>query len=143
MTNCIFCDIINRTAPASFIYRDELVSAFMDLYPVNPGHCLVISNQHATYLSDLDPEAGAQMFRIGQRMAASLRQSGVKCEGINLFLADGRVAGQQIFHVHLHIIPRFIGDGFGPKRWSFDQPKPSRGELDNIAKVISGFFQIK
>ena len=136
MTTCIFCDILAGKAPASFIYRDELVSAFMDIQPVNPGHILVIPNQHATYLTDLDPEHGAQMFRIGQRIAASLRQSGAKCEGINLFLADGAVAGQQIFHVHLHVLPRFAEDGFGFRRWSFDQPQPSRRELDDMAEII-------
>jgi histidine triad (HIT) family protein len=133
---CIFCDILAGKAPASFVYRDDRVSAFMDLYPVNPGHVLVIPNRHATYLKDLDPEDGAQMFRVGQQIAESLRKSGVKCEGINLFVADGTVAGQQIFHVHLHVLPRFAGDGFGFRRWSFDQPKPTREELDEMAGRI-------
>ena len=135
MSNCVFCDIVAGIAPASIVYRDERVCAFMDLYPVNPGHTLVIPNRHATYLAELEPEDGAQMFRVGQRIAAALRESGVKCEGINLFLADGSVAGQQIFHVHLHVIPRFAGDGFGPKRWS-GSPMPSRGELDEVAGRI-------
>jgi histidine triad (HIT) family protein len=136
MSTCIFCDILAGKAPASFIYRDELVSAFMDIQPVNPGHILVIPNRHATYLSDLDPEHGAQLFRIGQRIAASLRQSGIKCEGINLFVADGKVAGQQIFHVHLHVLPRFSEDGFGFKRWSGSLPTPSRRELNEMAEII-------
>jgi len=136
MSECVFCDIIEGKAPASFVYRDELVSAFMDIQPVNPGHVLVIPNKHAAYLKDLHPEVGAQMFRMGQKIAASLRKSGVKCEGINLFVADGAVAGQQIFHVHLHVLPRFAGDGFGFKRWSGSIPTPPRRELDDMAEII-------
>jgi len=141
MNGCIFCEILKGKAPASFVYRDDLVSAFMDIQPVNPGHILVIPNKHGAYLKDLHPEVGAQMFRIGQKIAASLRQSGIKCEGINFFVADGAVAGQQIFHVHLHVLPRFAGDGFGFRRWSFDQPTPSREELEEMAEIIKNKVQ--
>ena len=85
----------------------------MDIFPVNPGHVLVIPTSHSAFLAELDPEAGAELFRVAQRVAAALRRSDPRCEGVNLFLADGEAAGQEIFHVHLHVIPRQRGDGSG------------------------------
>lgn len=119
------------------VYQDECCSAFMDIQPVNAGHMLVVPNKHATCLADLKEEAGAQMFRVAQRLAAVLRIGGVKCEGINLFLADGAAAGQEVLHVHLHVFPRFVGDGFGlvfPPTYS---KKPERKELIALAEKIS------
>ena len=85
----------------------------MDIRPVNPGHLLVIPLAHAAGLATLESDTGAQMFRVGQRLAEAIRRSGVRCEGINVLLADGEAAGQEVFHVHLHVIPRYAGDGFG------------------------------
>lgn len=108
----------------------------MDITPVNPGHLLVIPNRHAVYLSELDPEDGARMFEVAQSMVAALRRSGLKCEAVNLFLADGEQAGQDVPHVHLHVIPRFRGDGFGLKLPSGYGRHPERSELDRIAAAI-------
>ncbi|HEX7594178.1 MAG TPA: HIT family protein, partial [Anaerolineae bacterium] len=104
--------------------------------PVNPGHILIIPNRHATYLADLDAEVGAQIFRVGQRLACALRASDVRCDGVNFFLADGAAAMQEIFHVHLHVFPRYEGDGFGLKFGSANFNKPTRTELDRIAQGI-------
>lgn len=79
----------------------------MDIQPVNPGHVLIIPRAHAARLSELDDETGAHMFKIAMRISEALRRSGMKCEGINLFLVDGEAAFQEVFHVHLHVIPRF------------------------------------
>ncbi len=136
MENCVFCRIVEGVAPASVVYSDEEVIALMDIQPVNQGHVLIIPKPHATYLSDLDKETGSHMFRIAMRVSQALRESGVKCEGIDLFLADGEVAGQEIFHVHLHVIPRFRGDGFGMKFGSNYGVRPERRELDSVAERI-------
>lgn len=136
MTHCVFCDIAQGKAPASTVYADRIVTAFMDIQPVNPGHVLIVPNVHATYLSDLDEETGAHLFVTAMRIAAALRRSGLRCEGINVFLADGEAAFQEVFHVHLHVIPRYAGDGFalrfGPH---YGQP-PDGAELDKIAAQI-------
>jgi diadenosine tetraphosphate (Ap4A) HIT family hydrolase len=108
----------------------------MDIQPVNPGHLLVIPNRHARNLADLDEETGALMFRVAQRLAGALRQSGVRCEGVNLFLADGAAAGQEVFHVHLHVIPRYAGDGFGLRFSPAYFERPERPELDRLAEQI-------
>lgn len=131
---CLFCAIVAGTEPASLVYQDNVVSAFLTIGPVNPGHLLVIPNQHAAYLADLDEETGAHLFKITTRLAQALRQSGLRCEGVNLFLADGEAAFQEIFHVHMHVFPRFSGDNFAIHAdWSV---KPSRAELDRIALQI-------
>src|ERR1041384_5512925 len=141
--DCIFCKLLAGEAEASFVYRDDLCAAFMDIQPVNPGHLLVVPNRHATYLAGLREEEGAQMFRVAQRLAAALRESGVKCEGVNLFLADGEAAMQDVFHVHLHVFPRYLGDGFGLKFAPSYFQKPERKELNEVAGKIKNAFKAK
>ena len=134
MGDCIFCDIIAGEAPASVVYEDDVVICIMDIGPVNPGHLMVIPKKHITYMADMDEDTGTHLFRITMRMQQAVRRSGVKCEGINLFLADGEAAFQDVFHLHMHIIPRFRGDPFRiDADWSI---RPSREELDSIAAGI-------
>jgi histidine triad (HIT) family protein len=136
MNDCIFCDILAGTLPSSQVYADELCTALMDIQPVNPGHVLVIPNRHAAFLSELNADTGAHLFRVAHRLAQVLRLSGVRCEGVNLFLADGEAAMQEIFHVHLHVFPRFRGDGFGLRFGPTYGVKPPRRELDDVASII-------
>jgi histidine triad (HIT) family protein len=129
-------DIIAGRAPATGIYEDEVAVAFMDIQPINPGHLLVIPKAHATYLADLDEATGAHMFALAMRLADAVRRSGLRCEGIDLFLADGAAAGQEIFHSHLHVIPRFQGDGFGFRFGPNYRIRPPRAELDEAGARI-------
>ncbi len=102
---------------------------------MTPGHLLVIPKTPARSLAELDPELGGKLFRVGQRLAAALRASEVNCDGVNFFLADGVTAGQEVFHVHLHVIPRTPGDGFGLR----GRPTtPPRADLDYLATSIRG-----
>jgi histidine triad (HIT) family protein len=132
---CVFCRIIDGELEASRVYADRQVVAFMDLEPVNPGHILVVLRRHASSLSDLEPGEGAQVFRIAQLAAAAVRQARLVCEGVNLLLADGATAGQEVFHVHLHVIPRFQGDGLG-LRLQPGSRKTDRSELDAAAFAL-------
>jgi len=136
LSDCIFCRIVKDVTPASIVYIDEKVMAFMDIQPVNSGHVLIIPKTHSAQLSELNPETGAHLFKVAMRIAEALRQSGIKCEGINFFLADGEAAFQEIFHVHLHVIPRFRDDGFGLRFGPNYGFKPGRKELDEIAEKI-------
>jgi histidine triad (HIT) family protein len=132
--DCIFCAIVAGSAPASIVYEDADLLVFMDIRPVTPGHLLVIPKRHAPYLADLDETTGARMFTVAMRLAQALRASGIRCEGINLFLADGEAALQEVFHTHLHVFPRFAGDTFRiDDDWSIT---PSRAELDEIAARV-------
>lgn len=132
---CVFCRVVDGTVESSRVYEDGEVLAFMDIQPVTDGHLLVIPKRHASDLADLDEQSGMSMFRIAQRLAAALRRSGLPCEGVNLFLADGEAAFQEVFHVHLHVFPRTTGDGF---RIDADWRERPRAELDDAAERIRG-----
>jgi histidine triad (HIT) family protein len=136
MTSCIFCKIVKGNAPSSKVYEDEICSAYMDIQPVNPGHILVIPKTHFKDLSDLPAEIGGYLFQVAQRIALTLPMTNVKNEGVDLFFAHGEAAGQEVFHVHLHIIPRYKGDGFGFKFGPNYRNLPERSELDAIATQI-------
>ncbi len=131
--DCVFCAIVAGNAEASPVYEDSRVLAFLDIRPVTTGHLLVVPKAHAPFLADLDADVGAVLFRVAQQLAAALRKSGLPCEGVNLFLADGEPAGQEVFHVHLHVFPRITGDGFHVTAgWT----QPTRAELDEYAVRI-------
>ena len=134
MHGCVFCQIVEGGSPASTVYEDDLVLGFMDIGPVTTGHALIIPKRHAAYLADLDEETGRHLWAIAQRTAAAIRESGVRCEGINLFLADGEAAGQEIFHLHIHVFPRYAGDPF--KLVVNRDSKPSREGLNQVAQQI-------
>lgn len=136
MHTCIFCAIVAEQAEASIVYRDDQCTAFLDINPVNPGDVLLVPNEHAAFLSELDPDTGAHMFRVAQQLAHVLRRSGVRCEGVNFMLADGEAAGQEVFHVHLHVFPRYRGDGFGLHFGDTFCIKPTRAELGIVAQQI-------
>jgi len=109
--DCIFCKIVRHDAPADVIAEDDAVIAFLDVSPINPGHTLVVPKRHATSLGEMPPRTGGRVFEAAMAVAVALRRSELRCEGVNLYLADGGAAGQEVPHVHLHVIPRFPGDG--------------------------------
>ncbi len=136
MSDCVFCGIVKGRVSASIIYTDEKVMAFMDTRPVHPGHVLIIPKVHAPQLSELDEETGGHMFKIAMHIDEALRHSGLRCECVTLLLADGEAAFQEIFHVHLHVIPRFRGDGFGIRFGRDYGGESDRKELDKVASKI-------
>jgi histidine triad (HIT) family protein len=136
MSSCVFCDIAAGERPSSIVYQDGTCTAFMDIQPVNPGHVLVVPNEHAASLAELDPEVGGRMFQLAQRIAKALRDSEIRCEGVDLILADGAAAGQEIFHVHLHVLPRYRGDGFGFRFGPDYGQRPPRSDLDQCAAQV-------
>jgi histidine triad (HIT) family protein len=138
VAECVFCQIVAGESPASIFYEDDVALAFMTIGPVTVGHALIIPRRHAAYLADLDEDTGCHLWTIAQRTAAAIRRSGLKCEGINLFLADGEAAGQEISHVHVHVFPRYRGDPF---RLSVDRSaRPSREELDRVAQQLRSAY---
>jgi len=134
--DCVFCKLLSGELEVSMVHHDAICSAFMHIQPLTPGHVLVVPRRHAPDLANLYEEEGAQMFRVAQRVAAVLRRCGVKCEGVNFFLADDVAAGQEVFHVHLHVFPRYQGDGFGLKIPPEYHQRPPREELNELAKSI-------
>jgi histidine triad (HIT) family protein len=136
-SNCIFCRIVRGAAQASFIHRDEWVSAFLDIRPVTPGHLLVVPNEHVAVSHALPDATADRMFSIARQAARGLLEGDlVRAEGVNLFVADGEAAGQEVFHAHLHVIPRFEGDGFEISAAAWRDPPPLRDELDRQAAAL-------
>ncbi|KKU73690.1 MAG: Histidine triad (HIT) protein [Parcubacteria group bacterium GW2011_GWA2_47_26] len=131
MADCIFCKIIRGELPCSKVYEDDKVVAFLDIHPVRDGHTLVVPKIHCDNLLDCDPEVLANMIRATQKVARAV-VSATGASGFNLGVNSGRAAGQVIFHLHLHIIPRMEGDGL--RLW------PSReygsGEMQTLAERI-------
>jgi diadenosine tetraphosphate (Ap4A) HIT family hydrolase len=138
---CIFCRIVAGQAEASRVYRDPLVTAFMDIHPVTKGHLLVVPNSHFPDLASLDAQYAAQMMAAGRRLAMALRTAPLRAEGVNLLLADGTAAGQSVYHCHLHVIPRYRGDGFGFRR-AFGTSGSDRAELEDVAAQLRPGMEI-
>lgn len=109
MPSTVFTKIINREIPAHIVYEDDMVLAFLDIKPVNHGHTLVIPKKPFVNLFDGDSEILAQMMRVGQKIAQALKSSGL-AEGANLIMNNGEAAGQDVFHAHLHVVPRNTDD---------------------------------
>jgi len=139
MDDCVFCQIVAGEGPASVFYEDDVVIGFMDIGPVTTGHAIIIPKEHAPYLADMDEETGRHLWTITQRTAAAIRASGIRCEGINLFLADGEAAFQEVFHVHMHVFPRYPGDPF--KLVADWDARPPRDELDRVAGQIRRSYE--
>ncbi len=134
MADCVFCQIIAGESPGSIFYEDEVVIGLMTIGPITRGHAMIIPKKHTADLSELDEGTGRHIWTIAQRTSAAIRESGVRCEGVNLFLADGMAAFQDVFHVHLHVIPRYAGDSF--KIIADWEEKPEREELDQVSQQI-------
>lgn len=137
---CVFCTIVRGQAQAGVVYEDDSVMAFMDLQPVTPGHLLVVPKVHAEGLEDLEEDMGCRVWAVAHRLARALRRSDLRCDGVNLLLADGEAAFQEVFHVHLHVFPRFAGDGF---RIDANWRVRERDELDvGAAAVRAGLAEL-
>lgn len=112
----IFDKIIAREIPADIIYEDEFTFSFLDIKPVNQGHALVVPKAHFVNVFDGDPEILGRMMQTAQKVARALREV-TGCDGVNITMNNEHAAGQEVFHAHLHIIPRFQDDGaFGGVR---------------------------
>lgn len=134
---CIFCLILAGEAPASFIYDDDLVAAFMDVRPVNEGHILVIPREHCVTADEIPEATAGRLMTVAGRIARAIRASGVvSIEGYNLWVANGPSAGQEVFHLHVHVLPRYQGDGFGLRFPPGYGERPPRERLEEIAAKV-------
>jgi histidine triad (HIT) family protein len=130
--SCIFCKIVQKQAPASIIYEDQFTMAFLDIRPLTMGHTLVISKGHYTNIFDIPKEALCQIHITAKHVAKAVKTA-TKADGISIFQQNGRAAGQDIFHIHVHVVPRFEGQGLS----SFSSLElVDRDMLDNIAKKV-------
>src|SRR5215510_14564094 len=112
MTDCIFCKLRDGQIPSMKIFEDDTTLAFMDINPINSGHCLVITKAHAANLYEAELPDLQAAIATAQRVALAIRD-GLKLDGLNMLQANGAAAFQSVGHFHLHLIPRWNGDGKG------------------------------
>ncbi|MEJ2240664.1 MAG: HIT family protein [Candidatus Bathyarchaeota archaeon] len=142
-TNCPFCKIVEGQAPASIVYEDSAILAFMDLNPASPGHTLIIPKEHWENIYEIPEKTLVKMAPIIKRICVAVKKT-VGSEGISIFQLNGKAANQVVMHFHVHVIPRFSGDimsktpGAIVKHHKFESPE--RGQLDDIAKKIREQF---
>lgn len=139
MSECIFCKILSGKLPGSFVYQDEVCSAFLDIHPVNPGHVLVVPNRHVSRVVQLTDQESAHLLKVGREILKSIEKTDLRCEGVNFFISDGEPAGQDVLHTHLHIVPRFRGDG---QQIGFVHSSSERDQLEDVAKKIKDGFDL-
>jgi histidine triad (HIT) family protein len=129
---CVFCKILDGQIPATKVFQDEACMAFLDIGPVAEGHVLLVSADHAESIDDLSPEQAAAMLRNLPALVRAIRAA-TGCQGVNVLQNNGRLAGQLVPHVHLHIIPRTPGDAF---HYAWPAGKYPPGRAEELAQAI-------
>jgi histidine triad (HIT) family protein len=132
MSDCVFCKIVAGSIPATRVHEDEHTVAFMDIGQVNPGHVLVALKAHAENVYALDDAQAAAVFRAAARVARGIRDA-FQPQGLSVYQANGQSAGQTVFHLHIHLVPRHEGDGMA---LTWPVKNPPREKLEEHAAKI-------
>ena len=134
MKDCIFCKIIRGEIPSSKVFENEKILAFLDINPVSKGHTLVIPKTHYTGFSEIPADLLTEMGKLLQKVGQGAKTH-LGSDGFNVFLNNGRAAGQLIDHAHFHLVPRSIGDGV--MGWPKVRPYAA-GEMETVrSKLLS------
>ena len=133
--DCIFCAIVAGDIPATAVYEDEDVLAFMDIAPANPGHTLIIPKQHYRNIYDMPAEVGGKIMQAAVSLAKAIRTV-LNPDGLNLFQSNEAAGFQTVFHFHLHLIPRWEGD---PIRLPW---RPSEGDMEEIGNIAAKIREV-
>ena len=129
---CIFCKIVRKQAPSSIIYEDKAVTAFLDIRPLNLGHALVVPKAHYIDIFDIPEKVLCNVHETSKLISPAIKKA-TKADGISIIQQNGKSAGQDIFHLHVHVVPRFEGQ----KIPRFNDLKPvEREKLDEMANKI-------
>ncbi len=132
--DCIFCKIINGEIPSEKVYEDDKVFAFMDINPLNDGHVLIIPKSHAGTIHEIGEDDFLAVMSATYKLAAAVRKA-LNPDGINLLQLNGKAANQVVPHLHVHIVPRWSGDGLTVSQWEI--------VAGNMEKIKSVAEQIK
>ncbi|AKB82298.1 purine nucleoside phosphoramidase [Methanosarcina barkeri 3] len=132
--DCLFCKIIEGKVPSEKVYEDTAVFAFLDVFPASEGHTLVAPKKHFSKFTDMDAESVASLFEATRKITAAIEEA-FSAEGSNIGINDGKVAGQEVPHVHVHVIPRRRGDG-GRGIKSIVWTEPDTANLKEVAEKI-------
>jgi histidine triad (HIT) family protein len=132
MNDCVFCKIAAKQIPATVVHEDERTVGFMDVGEINPGHVLVALKEHAENLYSLDEVQAGAVFGAAARLARAIRDV-FKPQGLSVYQANGVAAGQQVFHFHVHLIPRYEDDDVV---LTFPRKNPPREKLEEYGAKI-------
>lgn len=132
MSDCVFCKIVARRIPATIVHEDADTLAFMDIGQVNPGHVLVACKAHVENIFGLNEAQAATVFRAAAKVARAVRAA-FDPPGLSVYQANGKPAGQTVFHFHLHVLPRHDGDGM---QLVWPVKNPPREQLEAYAARI-------
>lgn len=132
MENCIFCKIANGEIPSATLYEDEDFRVILDLGPASKGHALILPKSHVANIYELQDETAGKAMILAKKMATKLRD-GLNCDGFNIVQNNGEIAGQTVFHFHMHLIPRYKEDG---QKIGWNPGSPSQEELEEIKNQI-------
>ena len=132
MSDCVFCKIVAGQIPSTRVYEDEHTLAFMDIGQVNPGHTLVAVKKHAATVCDLEEAQAAAVARAVVKISRALKKA-FEPEGLSVYQANGKAAGQTVFHYHVHLLPRHAGDGM---ELVWPVKNPPRETLEDYAAKI-------
>lgn len=136
MADCIFCRIVRGEVPARKVYEDESAMAFLDAFPLARGHTLVVPRAHVARVEELGDQEAKAVFAAVHKLTGRVAKA-AGAQGATIAVNDGKEAGQEVPHVHVHIVPRFAGDKAGPiHALEWERPKVSAEELDKLAKSI-------
>ncbi|MEK6986175.1 MAG: HIT family protein [Candidatus Thermoplasmatota archaeon] len=134
--SCLFCRIAARELPSAELYEDKQVFAFLDINPLRPGHALIVPKRHAARLADATPEDAGALLQAARTLGPVLCGL-VNADDATLAIHDGPDAGQEVAHLHLHLIPRTPSDGGGPIHNLFaTRPRPSPEDLNDLAMNV-------
>ena len=132
MSQCVFCRIVAKEIPATVVHEDEHTLCFMDIGQVNPGHVLVALKKHAENIFALEDAQAAAVFRAAAKVARAIRAA-FEPQGLSVYQANGAAAGQTVFHLHIHLVPRYEGDGMA---LTWPVKNPPREKLADYAEQI-------
>jgi len=140
--DCQFCKLVDKEGVASSIYEDEKVMAFLDVKPVNEGHTLVIPKTHYENIYEIPEDEIAYLYKIVKKVAVAVKK-GINAEGISVTQHNERAALQRVFHLHVHVIPRYEGDRLAMRSLHTvqDIQDTNREKLDATARKIKAYIK--
>lgn len=133
-TNCIFCKIANGEVPSKTLYEDDNFRVILDLGPATKGHALILPKEHYANLYELPEETAGETMKLAKRMVIKMTER-LGCEGFNLVQNNGDLAGQTVYHFHIHMIPRYQADG---QKIGWKPQEVTQEELEEIKNTIVG-----
>jgi len=135
--DCIFCRLANGNIPTNALYEDDIVKAIFDLSPASMGHIIILPKEHFDNLYSIDEGTAAHVFKVATRLAKAIKEA-LNCDGLNILQNNEEIAGQTVFHFHMHIIPRYLGDNV---KFYWSQGKVSEQVIKDLTEKIQNKFK--